>query len=268
MITLLFAVAGALGSGFKAWLTHAQATWSKQSALDVATGAVIGVLFNLLLPSLPSLGVPWVQTFVDMFGKASLAQQAVLIAVFCYFASDVVQNALLKFGVNVSGSATLPAAPGGNVGAPGPGSPKPPISGGSGMLRLIAVLLILPLALTACATGAGQQGTIAGPLAQYKAFTAELEKGLPPGDPLLSCVQQLGSQLDQLDKALTKPAGPTAIGTALGDAIVLARRGGQLVALPGGGSLSAANLTPTACDAFNGMLLRLGVQSLSPVKLN
>jgi hypothetical protein len=74
-----FFLGGLIGTAVKAWLTTSQATFSKQSAVDVALGGIVGLLWNLYPPfALPA--------------GASLVQQAALVGLTTYAASDVVGN--------------------------------------------------------------------------------------------------------------------------------------------------------------------------------
>lgn len=91
MEVYVLALGGLVGSAVKSWVTMSQATFSKQSVVDIVIGGVVGLLW----PIWPPLPLP---------EGASLVQQAALVGCFAYFSSDLIANLARRFG----GTATKP----------------------------------------------------------------------------------------------------------------------------------------------------------------
>lgn len=89
MTSLMFFVAGLLGAACKAYLSNDQATFSRKSVGDVVLGGLTGLLFPLLSP-------------VPLPMHANLLQQAAMVAGAAYMGSDLIQNALQKFGISLN----------------------------------------------------------------------------------------------------------------------------------------------------------------------
>lgn len=95
LVSLVFFVAGVVGAACKAFFSNDQATWSRKSIGDVILGGLTGILFPLLSP-------------VPLPEQANLLQQAAIVAGAAYLGSDLIQNALQKFGITLPG---VPFAP-------------------------------------------------------------------------------------------------------------------------------------------------------------
>ena len=100
MDAYVLALGGVIGSAVKAWVTVSQPTWSKQSAVDVVLGGVVGLLWTLWPP-------------FDLPATASLVQKAAIVGVTAYFSSDLISNLAKRFGVGpvTPASAVKPARP-------------------------------------------------------------------------------------------------------------------------------------------------------------
>ena len=90
--TLYLILAGLAGSAIKAWISMDQATFSKKSIGDVLLGGAVGGLFPLFVDNLPS-------SIVEMYTKASLLQQALMIGAISYTASDLITGLLARFNI-------------------------------------------------------------------------------------------------------------------------------------------------------------------------
>lgn len=91
--TVLYLIAAGLaGSALKAWVSMDQATISKKSIGDIVLGGAVGGLFPLMVGSLPT-------TISDLFTKATVLQQALLLGVMAYIMSDFVTSLLARFGI-------------------------------------------------------------------------------------------------------------------------------------------------------------------------
>ncbi len=88
--TLVYGLAGLVGSALKAWVSADQKTLSRKSIADVVIGAAVGILY----PLYPLVPLP---------KDANLIQQAALIGVLAYVSSDFIQNALAKVGITLPG---------------------------------------------------------------------------------------------------------------------------------------------------------------------
>ena len=86
MDAYVLALGGVIGSAVKAWVTVSQPTWSKQSAIDVVLGGVVGLLWTLWPP-------------FDLPVTASLVQKAAIVGVTAYFSSDLISNLAKRFGL-------------------------------------------------------------------------------------------------------------------------------------------------------------------------
>lgn len=85
-VSLVYGLAGLIGSALKAWVSNDQASLSKKSVADVAIGAAVGILY----PLYPILPIP---------EHASIIQQGAIIGVISYFSSDLITNVMTKLGI-------------------------------------------------------------------------------------------------------------------------------------------------------------------------
>lgn len=85
-VSLVFGLAGLIGSALKAWVSNDQASFSKKSVADVAIGAAVGILY----PLFPVIPLP---------ESASLIQQGAVIGLVSYFSSDLITNVMTKLGI-------------------------------------------------------------------------------------------------------------------------------------------------------------------------
>ncbi len=94
-ISAVFFVAGVVGAACKAFFSNDQATWSRKSFGDVVLGGLTGILFPLISP-------------VPLPTDANILQQAAIVAGAAYMGSDLIQNALQKFGKSLPGVPPTP----------------------------------------------------------------------------------------------------------------------------------------------------------------
>lgn len=81
-ISLTLAAGGLVGSAMRALVNKDQNTLSRQSAVDILTGGLVGVF----VPAVYAFPVGW-----------TVAQQAAGVALLAYFCSDLVTNVLRRF---------------------------------------------------------------------------------------------------------------------------------------------------------------------------
>lgn len=93
--TVVYGLAGLIGSALKAWVSSDQKTFSRKSVADVVIGAAVGILY----PLYPLIPLP---------KEANLLQQAALIVALAYVSSDFIQNGLAKIGITLPGVNALP----------------------------------------------------------------------------------------------------------------------------------------------------------------
>ncbi len=163
--TVMLIIAGLLGSALKAWVSVSQANFSKRSIADVILGGAVGGLFPLVVNTMPS-PIP------DLWARASIIQQGLLLGVIAYATSDFINNVLGKFGVGFSAA---PLRPNGN--------------GGTTMRSLLVLLLLIPaLVFAGCSSGAVSGADVATRILAAVPCVAALASvvGQVSGDPLLS----------------------------------------------------------------------------------
>jgi len=97
-LSLWLAGGGLLGSFLRAWITVSQATWSKQTLVDLVIGGAVGFLY----PLYPVIAFP---------PAATMAQKAVIVGVCAYVAGDFVQNAFQR----IAGKLAAPMIPPTNI---------------------------------------------------------------------------------------------------------------------------------------------------------
>lgn len=85
-VSLVYGIAGLVGSALKAWVSNDQASFSKKSLADILIGGAVGVLY----PLFPLIPLP---------EGANLLQQGAIIGVISYFSSDLITNVMTKFGI-------------------------------------------------------------------------------------------------------------------------------------------------------------------------
>lgn len=93
--SVVFFVAGLIGAACKAFFSNDQATWSSKSVGDVVLGGLTGILFPLFSP-------------MPLPEQANILQQAAVVAGVAYMGSDLIQNALQKFGKALPGVPPTP----------------------------------------------------------------------------------------------------------------------------------------------------------------
>lgn len=105
MTTVYFILAGAIGTGLKAWISTDQATFSKKSISEVIIGGAIGGLSPMIVQSyLPP-------SVAEVYAHASVLQQALWLGVTAYATTDFITSALARLGVGQAPTSVLSPAP-------------------------------------------------------------------------------------------------------------------------------------------------------------
>lgn len=87
------ALGGVLGAACRAFFKTGQANWSRETVQDVVLGGVIGFLWSVPM-SFPVVGDVWPPFELP---KASLAQRAVIVGVFCWLTVEMVKTILMRW---------------------------------------------------------------------------------------------------------------------------------------------------------------------------
>lgn len=225
--TIVLIVAGLLGSALKAWISVSQANISKRSIADVILGGAVGGLFPLLVQSMPS-PIP------ELWVRASLVQEALLLGILAYATSDFINNALGKLGVGISAV---------SLRANGTG-------GGTTLRTLLIATALIPLFfLSSCASTSTGQGDVAQRvLADLACVTAGLGAGLQiAGDPALGGAKTAIDVLNAIEAVGTSNV-PTGVLAACKDTLNYAQQdfAGLIAMVKGATGSGAKTVTPPA----------------------